>query len=99
MNARRSEDSAVALHYELVTALRDGTGLREDLASQFIACLLPVLRERLGCETLYIPAPDRRERDRAIRSEFDGRNAGEVCRKYGVSRTRLYEIVAVRDPQ
>lgn len=38
-------------------------------------------------------AEERKQRDVAIRAEFNGRNRIEVCHKYKISKTRLYEIV------
>ena len=41
-----------------------------------------------------IPSPiDRETRDEKIRREFNGTNRAEICKKYGIEKTRLYEIV------
>lgn len=88
-----AEDNAAALHDELTIIVREETGLNEGFASQFAARILDGLRKRLGGKEVYIPAEDRQARDAAIRADYNGRNRQEVCRKYGISRTRLYEII------
>jgi Mor family transcriptional regulator len=88
-----AEDAAVTLHGEITVILQEEIGFNEHFATQFAERILQGIRRRLGGQDLYIPAPDRTARDAAIRREFNGRNRDEVCRKYGISRTRLYEIV------
>lgn len=88
------EDGAIALQFELTSIVRDEIGMNEHFASQIAEALLRGLRRRMGGQEIYIPAQDLRVRDRAIRAEFNGRNRDELCRRYEVSRTRLYEIVS-----
>ena len=88
-----AEDAIVGLQYELTAMMREATGLHEPIASLMAERLLQVLRRRFGGGDLYIPARDRAERDKAIRAEFNGRNLNDLCRRYEISRTRVYEIV------
>lgn len=87
------EDSAVALSYDMTAAVQSAFNLPEGLASHFAIQLTDALRRQLGGQEIYIPAPDKQARDAAIRAEFNGRNRAEVCARYNISRSRLYEIV------
>lgn len=87
------EDSVVQLMFAIVTALREGFALEEQIASAMAEPIVAALRRNYSCEEIYIPAPDKRERNEAIRREFNGRNRDEVCRRHNVSRSQLYEIV------
>lgn len=93
-----TDDAAVTLHAQMTDILREATGLSEHLASAFAEALVVVMRARLGGQELYVPIADRDARDRAIREQFNGRNRDEMCRKYRISRSRLYQIVAQTNP-
>lgn len=86
------EDNAILLLGEISDALREEAGLDASVADAQAALVVLYLRRRLGAQRLYIPAPSRAERDAAIYREYTGSNAGEVCQRYGVSRSRLHEI-------
>lgn len=90
----KDEDTAVLLQGELQEGLQNEIGLKAEFAAEWSARLVAFLRRRLGSQQIYIPAPSRLERDAAIFREFNGQNAAEMCQRHGVSRTRLYEIVA-----
>lgn len=53
------------------------------------------IAEQFGGRQVYIS--HRRnalvKRDRLIRSHYNGRNGHELCRRYDISRTRLYQIL------
>lgn len=68
------------------------------LAPDIAAEALRRLEEQYGGGRgpLRLYAPDKTERNAKIRATFDGTNAAEVCRTFGVSRSRLYEIVGQR---
>lgn len=91
--ARHNEDAAVALHYDIVSVICEEFGMEEGLASCLADAITRGLRARVGGQEIYVPAPDKRARDDAIRREFNGRNLDEVCRRHGVGKSRLYEIV------
>ncbi|WP_082493097.1 Mor transcription activator family protein [Acidovorax sp. Leaf160] len=88
----QAEDAAIQLEREFLAIVRQEIGMHDRLASVFAQALVSGLRSRMGGQELYIPAPDRSERDAAIRREFNGCNMDEVMRKHGLSRTRIYEI-------
>jgi Mor family transcriptional regulator len=88
----KDEDNALLLQGEISDALRSEIGLKDEFAADWGARITAYLRRRLGTQRLYIPAPSRAERDAAIFREYNGSNAGEVCHRHGVSRTRLHEI-------
>ena len=93
----KNEDAAVTLQYEMTAIVQEENGLNEHAASQLAEAIVRGLRRRLGGDNLYIPVlSDRTQRDASIRHEFNGRNREDVCKKYGVSKTRLYEIVSKR---
>lgn len=96
------EDQAIQLHREYVEIVREEIGLHEQFANDIAAAIVRGMRKRYGGQTMgakgsiYVPAPDKSNRNAAIRAEFMGSNAAEVCKKHGVSRTTLYRIVSER---
>jgi len=91
-----SEDAAVQLEHDITNIVREETGMHEGIASMFSQALVRGLRRRLGGQELYIPAPDRTERDAAIRRDYNGRNMEELMRRHEIGRTRFYEIIGTR---
>lgn len=87
------EDDALLLESEFTAIVREEVGMHEAFASQVARALVRGLRKRMPAQQLYIPAPDKAERDAAIRREFNGRNTEELMRRYDVGRRRLYQIV------
>ena len=98
LTAGQAEDAAVQLQQDLVEIVREEIGMHEAIASIVASAIVRGLRRRMGGGELYIPAPDRSDRDAGIRREFDGKNLAHIMAKYNVSRTRVYEICARRDP-
>jgi Mor family transcriptional regulator len=90
------EDDAMLLVSEFTEIVRTEIGMREEFASQIALALVRGLRRVHGARRLYIPSIDKTERDAAIRAKFVGTNAADVMREFGVSRSRLYEIVGKR---
>lgn len=90
------EDAGVQLLLLLTAALQEAYSLDETAATALGEPLAAAIRRRHACEELYIPAPDKRERNEAIRREFNGRNRLEIMRKYNISRSQLYAIVGNR---
>lgn len=91
------EDQALQLHREFVDIVRTATGMHEPMVNTMAAAIVAELRQRwggnrLGRKDIYIPAPDKSERNARIRADFNGTNAADVCRKHGIGRSRLYEI-------
>lgn len=90
------DDARAQLHSDFTEIVRSEVGMNEHFASDIAAAIVRGLCARLGGAALYIPAEDKRERNAAICAEFNGQNAEAVMRRYGVGRTRLYEIVKER---
>lgn len=91
-------DHQVALANEITTILREKVGYHEQFAAPIAEAIVSGLAERRGGDRLYVPTGNRSprdlaERDTAIRREFNGRNRKHLCEKWGLSKTRLYEIV------
>jgi len=98
-NQPKRDDGAIALQHEFTAIVREEIGMNEGFASQIAEALVRGLRRRFRGQNLgdyYLAeqsAADREERDAAIRAEFNGQNRAEVCQKYGISKSRLYQIV------
>lgn len=96
------EDKAIQLQREMAEILREEIGLNDEFANAWAAAIVRGMRVRYGGQSLgrkgsiYIPAPSKVARNAAIRAEFHGTNAAEICRKYNIGKTRLYEIVNAR---
>lgn len=90
------DDSAVSLVYEVTAAIQEEVGMAEAFASQIAEAITRGLRRRLGGERIYVPAlngtQEKRERNAQIKREFNGANLGEIMRRYGLSKTQIYEI-------
>lgn len=99
LTAGQAEDAAVQLQHEMVAIVREEIGMHESIAAIFASALVRGLRRVRGGEEIYIPAPDRSERDAAIRREFDGTNLEAVMARHNVKRSRVYEICDRRDPK
>lgn len=93
------EDQAIQLQREVADIVREEIGMHEGFANDIAAAIVRGLRKRYGGRTLgargsiYIPAPDKSARNAAIRAEFNGTNADDVCRRHDISRSRLYQLV------
>lgn len=94
--AGQAEDAATLLQSEITQIMRAETGLHESLASLFAAAAVTGLRRTHGGTSIYIPSIGNAERDRSILREFNGTNAREICQRYDISRSRLYEIAATK---
>lgn len=98
MSTPATVDHQVALANEITAILRERIGYHEQFAAPIAEAIVSGLVERRGGDELYIPtgtANPRRlaERNAAIRREFNGRNRRQLCEKWGISKSRLYEIV------
>lgn len=90
------EDDAMLLESEFTEIVRAEIGMHEQFASQIARAIVRGLRRTHGARRIYIPGIDRVERDAAICAKFNGTNAADVMREFGISRSRLYEIAAER---
>lgn len=85
-------DSRVQLLYEMTEIVREEIGLNEIFATQIAEAIMRGMCKRYGAQEVYIPAPDRRARDEAIRRSYNGRNLQEVMREHGVSRATVFRV-------
>lgn len=92
------EDDAMLLVAEFTEDLRIGCGVPEAQAGEMAKKLVDRFRLRHGARRIYVPAMDKTVRDAAIRAKFNGQNAADCCREFGISRTSLYRIVGRRSP-
>lgn len=95
----QSEDAAIQLEHDFVEIIRRQIGMHETLATIHAQALVRGLRDLHGGRELWIPAPDKSERNAAIRREFNGTNLNEVCARHGISRTSLYRIIGGAQPK
>ena len=89
-------DQQVSLTNEFVAILREEIGYHEQFAVPIAESIVRGLAKRCSGDRIYIPVSSRArnaERDRSIRAEFNGKNAQTLCSRYGIGRSRLYEIV------
>ncbi|MBB3642601.1 Mor transcription activator family protein [Variovorax atrisoli] len=94
MSPGQTEDAAVQLEHDIIGIVREEIGMHEQMATVFAQALVRGLRRRLGGQEIYIPAASKGERDAAIRRDFNGANIEHLMRRHGLSRTRIYEILA-----
>ena len=94
----RNEDAAATLQMEVTEIVRAEIGYNEAFASSIASAIVRGLRRKLGGQEVYIPAPDRSERDAAIRREFNGTNLAEVCQRHGVSKSTVYRLCSPPQP-
>ena len=96
------EDRVIQLRGDIAAIIHRKVGMLEPFANQLAGAILEGLREDFGGSTIggkgsvYIPAPDKSNRNAAIRAEFNGTNAAEVCKKHGINKTTLYRIAGER---
>lgn len=97
-SAAQVEDAAIQLERDFVDIVREEIGMNEQLAGIFAQALVRGLRRRMGGTELWVPAPDKAERNAAIRREFTGTRESlrDVMRRHNVSRSTVYEVCASR---
>lgn len=92
-NNNRSALSVIGA--EVVRTLKNN-GIDRQKAESVSEQIICRLAEQFGGRQIYISAHRRIalvKRDRLIRSRYSGRNGHELCRRYDISRTRLYQIL------
>jgi len=93
------EAQSIQLQRELLAIVREETGMVEPIAQAVAVAIERGLRKRFGCKTLgakgsiYVPAPDKTERNAAILADFDGTNAEAVAKRHGISLSTLYRLI------
>jgi len=90
-------DTAIELHRILSVSITRALSLDETAASVLADRLALHVRHELGGEQIYIPTMtlhDRSVRNAQIRRDFNGRNARELGRLHGLSRSSIYRIAS-----
>lgn len=83
-------DRTEALRRELVSAIVQGTGLREIMALPIADSLLAHLQREYPGQALYIPAPGRQYQLDQIQAALErGDPPAKVCRDFGLGRRTL----------
>lgn len=79
---------------KITTAIVLKTGTGEVIAQHYAQAMMEFLQEqRAGNGFLYVPLPPMRCDIAAIRGALEaGESVRSVCRRYGIGRTRLYEL-------
>ena len=94
INPAQEESNALFLQREVHDIVKNDPALIGGIIALIAESVVRGMRNRCGTQRIYVPAPPRNEnRDSQIRREFNGTNRIEICRKYGISRSRLYQIV------
>ncbi len=89
---------------ENATAILQEGGLSDEDAAGLALAVVEKMASLWGGSLIYFPKGNWNgrsplwfqlaERDWNIFREFDGTNRDEVCKKYGIKRSRFYKIVA-----
>ena len=82
------------LMQKITTAIVLKTGTGEVIAQYYAQAMMEFLQElRPNDGKVYIPLPPMRCDIAAIRAALEaGESVRSVCRRYGIGRTRLYEL-------
>lgn len=91
-------DPIQVLEDELVTVVSEATGLRPEMAVQYVTPMLRHLQQQYGGDTLYIPVIRREYPVDSIRDHLAA--SGDVqatMHHFGLSRSTLYRILRQAD--
>lgn len=94
MTTAQAEDAALQLEHDLSEIVLHVSGMHEREAFTLSKAIVRGLRQRYGGVRLYIPTPDKAERDAAVLRDFNGRNMAEVMQKHGIKRSTFYNIIS-----
>jgi Mor family transcriptional regulator len=89
--SERADDFIRDLQAEIHSAA-SCIGLQQDAAERLSLLAACAIMEKRGGARIWIRKLDRETRDKMIRAEFNGRNHEALCRRYRISRRRLYQI-------
>ena len=91
---RRSADPHGDLLREMTRAIVEQTGTREEIARQYADAVMHCLQDRKAANGyVYVGTPQRQYDVLQIRASLDrGDGIRKVCRDFGISRTKLFEL-------
>jgi DNA invertase Pin-like site-specific DNA recombinase len=75
---------------EMTAILMEEIGLKEHFAALLAEAIVKGMRHRFGKQKVYIPATDRTALYKEMVAKFNGRNATEVLKSTGISKTTFY---------
>lgn len=81
------------LQTDIQTAIEESLCVEAGSAKVIASDVFKRLQTNWGGKELYIPARNTDLRNQAIRSQFNGKNHAEVCKRYGISLRHLYRII------
>lgn len=87
------EDFLSSMRSVVVRTLVIHNGGNERSATQLAEQILLAVQRSFGGERAYIPLPPRLD-EAALLREWRGDNRAELCRKYGISRSWFYTLLA-----
>ncbi|ADE14159.1 conserved hypothetical protein [Nitrosococcus halophilus Nc 4] len=87
------DDAAVELRNILTAAIGQAFDMNENVALPLAERIAEHLFTLAGGSKLYVPKLDRQQRNAAILEQFNGRNAAELCGRYGISKAQFYRIL------
>ena len=73
--------------------LTEGCKVSPESARILAQIMADFSRKRDGGRSIYVPAPDIRTRNHAIRARFDGANVQKLATEYGLSTKQIRRIV------
>ncbi|MBK1699754.1 Mor transcription activator family protein [Thiococcus pfennigii] len=90
----RAVDQVADLRVRITRLVREATGLQEQLAYPIAEAICRELQAAYGPGQLYLPAPSREERNRAIREAWElGQPIGRIAASHGVDRSTVYRVI------
>ena len=86
-------DAVAALRLQLIGAIADQTGMREQFCEPFADAVLVFLQREYGGAQLYVPAAPRQYDVLQIAAALKrGESISRVCMEHSISRTTLYRL-------
>lgn len=82
----------------MVAAVVRETGFQPSLARMVVAPIIRHLAESYPGERIYVAAPKREYPVEEIRLAYEAtKNRDAVCERFGISKTKLYELLRMDD--
>lgn len=88
-------DTEVSMRQRFTRCIRQHTGLDERIAHELAQEAFRAILFEYRQERIYV-SESKRERNRKIRAEFNGRNGPELMKRYNISKATLYRVVGRR---
>ena len=76
----------------IIAAVLDQSNMQQDQKDCLQDKLENALRHELGGQRVYVNK-NKRVEPAEVKAAFNGRNVGEIQQRFGISRSRIYEIL------